>query len=205
MCRLTRATHLLLHVFSRPPSLDIRLVVLASLAWIEVLNKSAAASVPSPTVRFPVQHTTTTSTISANSTTFPSSPPTETPQRSIAGPVAGGVVGSVGVLAFAVFLTWFIKKKRHNNSIAAHTPGEVQPVITAQQTGYSPGELAGEQIKKNTMSMQFTAAPISELGSWTPGTGGSYGPVPSGSPPPSYPHYSQPVEIGHNEQRGTYP
>ncbi|KAH6715355.1 hypothetical protein BKA61DRAFT_574812 [Leptodontidium sp. MPI-SDFR-AT-0119] len=149
---------------------------------------------------------TVTQTPSFSST--PTSNPTPSHRRkSIAGPIAGGVIGGIAVLSLVAFLIWFVIKKRQICKSAANDPSayaQSQPVMVQQQPGYPPGPGPITMPEKAAMPPTSPASPYSQQEAWTPAMGGNPGISPSTSPPPTYFHQPQPMYPQQQSQQVSY-
>ncbi|KAH7321603.1 hypothetical protein BKA65DRAFT_85155 [Rhexocercosporidium sp. MPI-PUGE-AT-0058] len=137
-----------------------------------------------------------TVTITQTPSSSSKSTPSPTPpggKKSIAGPIAGGVIGGTAVIALVAFLIWFVIKKRHIRSSAANDPStyaQSQPVMVQQQPGYPPGPGPVAMPEKTAMPPTSAASPYSQQEAWAPGISRNTGISPPTSPPPTYFHHS---------------
>ncbi|KAG4428757.1 hypothetical protein IFR05_015759 [Cadophora sp. M221] len=173
---------------------------------LPLLQSVTLSSSSSSTISSSPSRITVTQTSSFGSTSS-SSPTPSHGRKSIAGPIAGGVIGGIAILALVSFLIWFVLKKRHIRSSAANDPSayaQSQPVMVQQQPGYPPGPGPITMPEKTAMPPTSPASPYSQQEAWTPGMGGNPGISLSTSPPPTYFHQPQPMYPQQQSQQVSY-
>ncbi|PVH85556.1 hypothetical protein DL98DRAFT_527554 [Cadophora sp. DSE1049] len=174
-------------------------------------NTAALPLLQSVTLTSSSSTTSTTTTSSGSQTTITkTATPSPTPRqrKSIAGPVAGGVIGGLAFLALVAFLIWFFVRKRQIRNSAANSASayaQSQPVMIPQQPGYPPGPGLIAMPEKTAMPPTSPVSPYSQQEAWAPAMGGHPGITPSTSPPPTYFHQSQPMYPPQQSQQVSYP
>jgi hypothetical protein len=180
-----------IHCDSRTP------ILLLSEASTDLPALAPATTAASTSSSLPASFTVVTVTSPGTPIPTHSTTPTPSPKSKV-GPIVGGIVGGIALLALVAVGIFFILKKRHRRNAAA--AAQNQPVM-ASQPMYQPGMVPAEKTAQVQASPIAPQNPYSPHQSWNPNPNvpAQAGFSPPGSPPP--PTYIHPQQPGFQPQQ----